>query len=125
MLVAPSACGLAIGRSQQSWGGGGHLCPTSIWQATGHAVRQDRQCAGQLGPGALLATFGLHHLRRDVAAGAGDVPCYGLALRLNAEAGSALPQCADAQVDDEVCSEDGAGETGGPPRRLSEKNASA
>ena len=62
----------------------------------------DRQGAGQLGPGALLATFGLHHLRQDAPAGAGDVPCYGLALRLNAEAGRALPQCADAQVDDEA-----------------------
>ena len=62
----------------------------------------DRQGADQLGPGALLAAFGLHHLRQDAPAGAGDVPSYGLALRLNAEAGSALPQCADAQVDDEA-----------------------
>src|SRR3954471_17971820 len=55
----------------------------------------DRQGAGQLGPTALLATFSLHHLRQDAPTGAGDVPCYGLALRLDTEAGRALPQRAD------------------------------
>ena len=74
--------------------------PIELGDQQGRPVTStNRQGAGQLGPGALLATFGLHHLRQDATAGAGDVPCYGLALRLNAEAGSALSQCADAQLD--------------------------